>query len=91
MTRCQLGATVAWQTTLTLLIAVAAGVPLGITGGRLAWRGFAGSLGAVPYTEVPALTVILGSAALILAGNLLAAAPALLAARTRPALLLRAE
>src|ERR1700750_46566 len=33
----------AWQTTLTLLIAVAVGGPLGIACGRLAWGALAGS------------------------------------------------
>ena len=75
MTRAQIWAVIAWQTTLTLLIAVLAGGVLGIIGGRLAWRAFAGSLGVVPVIEVPVPALILGLAALVLAGNLLAAAP----------------
>ena len=55
MTRGQLRAIVAWQTTLTLLIALVVGVPLGVAAGRWAWRGFAGSLGVAPVTVVPAL------------------------------------
>jgi hypothetical protein len=82
---------IAWQTTLTLLIAVAIGGPLGIAGGRLAWQGFARSLGAVPVVEVPVLALIVGLAALVLAGNLLASVPAAAAARTRAAAGLRAE
>jgi predicted lysophospholipase L1 biosynthesis ABC-type transport system permease subunit len=91
MTRRQVRAVVAWQTTLTLVIAMVAGVPLGIAGGRLAWHAFAGSLGVVPVVEVPVLALVLGLAALLLAGNLLAALPAALAARTRPATELRTE
>ncbi len=53
MTRSQVRAVIAWQTTLTLLIAVAVGGALGIAGGRLAWHAFAGSLGVVPIVEVP--------------------------------------
>ena len=53
MTRRQLRAIVAWQTTLTLLIALVVGVPLGVAAGRWAWRGFAGSLGVAPVTVVP--------------------------------------
>ena len=49
---------IAWQTTLTLMIAVAIGGPLGIAAGRLAWDSFARSLGAVPVTEVPVLALI---------------------------------
>jgi ABC-type antimicrobial peptide transport system permease subunit len=91
MTRGQLRSVIAWQTTLTLLIAVAAGGPLGVAGGRLAWSGFADSLGAMPASEIPVAALILGLLALIVAGNLLSAAPAALAARTRPAIALRAE
>jgi predicted lysophospholipase L1 biosynthesis ABC-type transport system permease subunit len=91
MTRGQVRAVVAWQTTLTLLIAVLVGGPLGVVGGRLAWRAFAGSLGVVPIVGVPVAVIVLGLAALVLAGNLLAALPAAVAARTRPATELRTE
>jgi putative ABC transport system permease protein len=91
MTRGQIRAVIAWQTTLTLLIAVLVGGLLGILGGRLAWHGFAGSLGIVPVVEVPVAALVLVLASLVLAGNLLAALPAAVAARTRPAVSLRAE
>jgi ABC-type antimicrobial peptide transport system permease subunit len=91
MTRGQLRAIVAWQTTITLMIAVAIGGPLGIAGGRWAWQSFAGSLGAVPASEVPLAVLILGLAALVAAGNLLASVPAAVAARTPPGAALRAE
>ena len=91
MTRGQVRAVIAWQTTLTLLIAVAVGGALGIAGGRLAWRAFAGSLGIVPIVEVPVAALVVGLAALVLAGNLLAALPATVAARTRPGAVLRNE
>jgi ABC-type antimicrobial peptide transport system permease subunit len=89
MTRGQVRGVIAWQTTLTLLIAVAVGGPLGIACGRLAWHAFAGSLGIVPIVEVPVAALVLGLGALVLAGNLLAALPAALAARTRPGVSLR--
>jgi hypothetical protein len=91
MTRGQVRAAIAWQTTLTLLIAVAVGGPLGIACGRLAWHAFAGSLGIVPIVEVPVAALVLGLAALVLAGNLLAALPAAVAARTQPGAVLRTE
>ncbi len=91
MTRGQVRAVIAWQTTLTLLIAVVIGGPLGVVGGRLAWRAFAGSLGVAPIVEVPLAVLVLGLAALVLAGNLLAVLPAAVAARTRPAAELRTE
>jgi predicted lysophospholipase L1 biosynthesis ABC-type transport system permease subunit len=91
MTRSQVRAVIAWQTTLTLLIAVAVGGALGIAGGRLAWHAFAGSLGVVPIVEVPVAALVGGLAALVLAGNLLASLPATVAARTRPGVSLRTE
>ena len=91
MTRSQVRAVIAWQTTLTLLIAVAVGGALGIVGGRLAWHAFAGSLGVAPIVEVPVAALILGLVALVLAGNLLALLPAAVAARTRPGVSLRTE
>ena len=51
---------------------------------------FAGSLGVAPVTVVPGLALAAGVGGLLLAGNLLAAIPATVAARTRPAALLRA-
>jgi putative ABC transport system permease protein len=91
MTRSQVRAVIAWQTTLMLLIAVGIGGPLGIVGGRLAWHAFAGSLGVVPIVQVPVAVLADGLAALVLAGNLLASLPAAVAARTRPGVSLRTE
>jgi hypothetical protein len=91
MTRGQVRGIIAWQTTLTLLIAVVVGGPLGIACGRLAWHAFADSLGIVPIVEVPAAALAGGLAALVLAGNLLASPPAAVAARTRPDVSLRSE
>ncbi len=90
MTRRQVWGIIAWQTTLTLLIAVVVGLPLGIAAGRWTWHAFAGSIGAVPVTEIPLPTLILGLAALTVAVNLLTAVPAAIAARTRTAASLRA-
>jgi ABC-type antimicrobial peptide transport system permease subunit len=91
MTRRQLREIVAWQTTLTLVVAVVIGVPLGVAGGRWAWHAFAGSLGVVPVTVIPLAVLVPGAALLLLAGNLLTLAPATVAARTTPAAALRAE
>jgi hypothetical protein len=91
MTRQQVRAVVAWQTTLTLLIAVVFGLPLGIAAGRLAWQAFAGSLGVTPVTVVPGLALAAGAVILVAAGNVVAAVPAVVAARTDPAVALRAE
>jgi hypothetical protein len=91
MTRGQVLAAITAHASLTLVIAAAVGGPLGIIAGRIAWRGFAGSLGVVPVTQIPLLTIAAGLAALIAAGNLLACAPGAVAARTCPGTVLRAE
>ena len=91
MTRRQVRAVIAWQTTLTLTAAVIVGFPLGIVAGRWAWRAFANSLGIAPVTEIPVLALVLGLLALIAGGNLLAAVPAAIAAHTPPTAALRAE
>jgi hypothetical protein len=91
MTRGQVRAVIAWQTTLTLTTAVIVGGPLGVVAGRWAWRAFANSLGIAPAAEIPALALVLGLLALVAAGNLLAAVPAAIAARTPPAAALRTE
>jgi hypothetical protein len=70
---------------------VAVGVPLGLLAGRWAWRSFAGTLGVVPVTVVPALVIVLGCAVVVAAGNLLTSVPATVAARTRPATWLRGQ
>ena len=59
--------------------------------GRWAWTSFAVSLGVVPVTVIPVLALLAGLIGLLVAGNLLAAVPASVAARTRPAAMLRAE
>ena len=91
MERGQVRAIVASQATAILAVACLAGVPLGIAGGRWAWTEFARSIGVVPDPVVPVAAIAVGVAALLIAGNLLASWPGLLAARTPPAALLRAE
>jgi hypothetical protein len=91
LTRRQVRAVIAWQTNVILLAAVLVGVPLGAVAGRWAWTGFAASLGVVPVTVVPGVALLAGFIALLVAGNLLTAFPASVAARTRPAAALRAE
>jgi FtsX-like permease family len=91
LTRRQMRGVIAWQASTILLVAAAVGVPLGIAAGRWAWASFAASLGVVPVTVVPGLALLAGLIGLFVAGNLLAAVPASVAARTRPAVALRAE
>jgi hypothetical protein len=91
LTRRQVMAAVAWQASLILVIATLAGVPLGVAAGHWAWAAFATSLGAVPVTVVPVPALLAGVLALLVAGNLLAAAPGAVAARITPAAVLRTE
>jgi hypothetical protein len=89
--RRQVAAVVTWQATAVVLVGRVMGVPLGIAAGKVAWRLFASNVGVVPVEVVQALPLILLAAAALAATNLLAVLPALRAARSRPADLLRAE
>jgi FtsX-like permease family len=91
LTRRQVRQVIAWQASVMLLVAALVGMPLGVVAGRWAWAGFAASLGVLPVTVVPGLALVAGFAALLVLGNLLTAVPASIAARTKPAALLRAE
>ena len=89
--RRQVAAVTSWQATAIILVGVVAGVPLGIAAGKVAWRLFATNFGVVPVPVVQAVPLVLLAAAALAAANLLAVLPALLAGRSRPADLLRAE
>jgi len=89
--RRQVAAVVSWQATAVALVGIAAGVPLGIAAGKIAWRLFATNFGVVPVPVVPAALLAALACGVLVAANALAAAPAWLAARSRPAQLLRAE
>jgi hypothetical protein len=90
LTRRQVREVIAWQASAILVIACLVGIPFGVVAGRWAWTSFAASLGVVPVTVVPGIALLSGFAALLVAGNLLATVPASIAARTKPAALLRA-
>jgi hypothetical protein len=89
--RRQVVATVAWQATTLAAGAALIGLPLGVAGGRWAWRLFAGQLGVGAGPATAALVALLALPGAVLVGNLIAAFPALVAGRTRPALVLRSE
>jgi FtsX-like permease family len=90
-TRPQVAAAVAWHATTVAAIGILIGLPLGLAVGRFAWNVFAEDLGVVPEVVTPvALTAAVVPAALLLA-NLVAVLPGWTAARTRPAIVLRAE
>ena len=89
--RYQVAAVVSWQATAVALVGIVAGVPLGIAVGKAVWRLFATNFGVVPLTVVDVLLVATLAIGVLAAANVLAFFPALLAARARPAQLLRAE
>ena len=87
----QVAATVAWHSTVSVVIGVIAGVPLGIALGRWLWDLFARDINAVPQPSVPVLQVVLIAAGALLVANIVAALPGRFAARTPVALVLRSE
>ena len=92
MLRRQVAYCVSWQTTTVALIGIVIGVPVGVAAGRAVWNAFATNLGVVaaPPVVTVGLLVAVALGALVVA-NVLAVVPAFVAARARPASLLRAE
>jgi ABC-type lipoprotein release transport system permease subunit len=89
--RRQVAFAVLWQTTTVALAGIVVGVPAGIAVGRLVWRIFAGNLGVLPVPVVTAWAIAAVAFGAILIANVLAVGPALVASRSRPASLLKAE
>jgi hypothetical protein len=87
----QLMAAVAWQASVSAVIGVVVGLPLGIIVGRWLWTLFARQIYAVPQPSVPVLAVTLVALGTLVLANVVAALPGFIAARTPTALLLRAE
>jgi hypothetical protein len=90
-TRWQVLATVAWQATTIASIGLLVGLPLGVAVGRFVWNVFANDLGVVPEVVTPPGLILLIVPATLLLANLIAALPGRIAARTQPAVALRAE
>jgi ABC-type antimicrobial peptide transport system permease subunit len=89
--RRQVAAAVCWQATAVALVGIVVGVPVGIAAGKVLWRVFATNFGVVPVPVVQPLLLAALVTAVLAAANVLAAVPALLAARSHPGQLLRAE
>jgi len=91
MQRSQLSGAVVIQGVLVVGSAMVVGVPVGIVAGRISWRIFASNIGVLETLSVPLLPI--GIACVIILGLAVAvsAVPAVAAARTRPALVLRSE
>jgi hypothetical protein len=89
--RRQVRQAVAWQATTIAAIALLAGLPTGIAGGRWAWHYFAAQLGVLPEPAVPPAAILIAIPGALVMANLIAAAPARAAGRTQPATVLRTE
>jgi ABC-type lipoprotein release transport system permease subunit len=89
--RRQLAATIAWQSSVAVLIGTVVGITTGIAIGRLLWNTFAHEIDAVPAPAVPATAIVSLALGALLLANIVAAVPGRLAARTPPASLQRAE
>ncbi len=87
----QVVAPVGWEATTVALVGIVVGIPLGIIAGRATWNLFAAHLGVVPVSVVPVGLVAALVVGVLVAANLLALAPALVAARSKPGRLLRTQ
>ena len=88
--RRQLNAVTAWQVTTLTGLALLVGIPLGVAGGHWAWELFAANVGLSPDATTP-MSLLLIIPVTIVAANVIALRPGLLAARLSPAAVLRAE
>jgi hypothetical protein len=91
MVRRQLASIVFWQASTVAFVAIVFGIPIGIAAGQAIWRAFAVSLGVVPAPVVQAWPLAAVAAGVLVTANVLAAIPALSAARSRPGRVLRTE
>lgn len=91
LVRRQVAAAVAAQATATVVVGALLGVPLGIALGRWSWSLVAGGLGVVDEPVVASTALLAALPVAVIVSNLLAAVPAAVAARLRPAAILRSE
>lgn len=89
--RRQLGAVIAWQASISAVVGLVVGVPLGILVGRVLWNLFASEIVAVPRSTVPAVQIVLVAVGAVILANLVALIPGRIAGHTRTAELLRIE
>jgi len=88
--RSQLRTTIAWQATAIAVVGLVVGIPLGLLVGNTVWRFVADGLGVADVVAAPALVLLIIPAVVLLV-NAVAYFPGRAAARTRPAVALRAE
>jgi putative ABC transport system permease protein len=88
--RRQVAATSVWQAGTMAALALVIGIPVGLAVSALVWRVFAEALGIAPGGVLPGVAFLAIPVVLVLA-VVVAIVPALLAARTHPASVLRSE
>jgi ABC-type lipoprotein release transport system permease subunit len=89
--RGQVAATVAWQATAVVVVSLVVAVPMGVAFGRWTWTLLADDLGVLARPQVPWPTVAAVVGVALILANAIALVPGQLAARTRPATVLRSE
>jgi ABC-type lipoprotein release transport system permease subunit len=87
----QVEGAVCWQATTVAVVGVVIGIPLGVAAGQAVWRTFATNLGAVPVATVPVWVIAAIGAGVVIAANLLAVPPALVARAKTAGELLRSR
>jgi hypothetical protein len=91
LTRPQLRRVVVFQGTTLALAGLLVGAPVGLAAGRWAWRVFADEIGVLSRPATPLLVVVALVAGMLSLAAVVALLPAHMAARARPAVVLRAE
>ena len=89
--RRQVAAAITWQAETVAVVALIVGVPLGLAAGRLAWNLAASDFGVPSVVTAPWPVLAAASAGTLAAAAVIAAGPAVFAARLHPATLLRSE
>ena len=82
---------VAWQATTFVSVCLLIGLPVGIAVGRVIWTVFARQLGTLPEPVTPSIRLLLTIPGAVVLANVIAAVPAVIAGRMKPAPALRAE
>jgi FtsX-like permease family len=90
-TRRQVSGSVAWQATTFAVLALVIGIPVGVVLGRWSWTALADDLGTVAEPIVPVLALVVAIPVVLLIANGVAFLPGRIAARLRPASVLRSE
>jgi hypothetical protein len=89
--RRQVRATVAWQASALVSVALLIGIPAGLAAGRWIWRAFGDGIAVVPVPVFRPWWIVATAALTVVVANVIAAIPGRTAARTHPAVVLRSE